>query len=125
LKSALDKFHEDSKSNFTFLEGITDQSLKFLSLRDPTEIPTDILVIAFVKDGEYNQQELSRPFDIWPIMEKNYVKLYQSKKFMGNEGSTWFFSVFKKRMLILKDREVLDLKLENPLFDEKTFKNYF
>ena len=118
-------FQETSKSKFTYIEGITDQSLQFLQLNDPSEIPSDIIVMAFVKDGEYNQQELSRPFDIWSVMEKNFVKLYQSKSLMGNDGSTWFFTVFKKRMLIQKDREVLDLSLESPLFDSNIFKNYF
>ena len=125
INDCLETFIKESGSKFTFMEGFGDNSLRYLQLNDPSDIPTDILVAAFIKDGEYNQQELSRPFTIWNRMERNYVKLFQSKNYMGEDGSTRFFCVFKKRMLIQKNREIIDLELQNTLFDEKIFRNYF
>jgi hypothetical protein len=38
-------------------------------------------------------------------LDTNYVKLFSSKEFFGNDGSSWTFAVLKKRMLIQKGRE--------------------
>jgi hypothetical protein len=118
-------FSEFTKSELCLIEGNGDHPLNYLHLEDPVKIPCDILVIAFVKDGEYNKEDVSRPFTIWEKMERNYIKLFQSKKMIGRDGSTWFFSVFKKRMLIKNNVDQLDLSLENPLFDQKFFRNQF
>jgi hypothetical protein len=123
--NATKKFLDSSKCELCLIEGNGDHPLNYLHLEDPAKIPSDILVIAFVKDGEFNQQDISRPFNIWDQMEKNYIKLFQSKKMIGRDGSTWFFSVFKKRMLIKNNVDQIDLSLENPLFDQKFFKNQF
>lgn len=116
---------DSSKSELCLIEGNGDHPLNYLHLEDPINIPSDILVIAFVKDGEFNKQDISRPFDIWDKMEKNFIKIYQSKKSFGKDGSTWFFSVFKKRMFMKNNLDKIDLSLENPLFDGKFFKNQF
>jgi hypothetical protein len=123
--NALEMFKKDSECKLTYLEGFNDLSLKYLQNHDPLEIPSEILVVSFAKDGDHNRSEISRPFDIWSQMEKNFIKMYQSKKLMGDDGSTRFFAVFKKRMLIQKDREIINLENENPLFDQMSFKNYF
>ncbi len=121
-----EKFQEISKSKFTLLDGLRDHALNILKLNDPCEIPADILLLAVVKDGDHDNEELARPFDIWEEMEKHYIKLYQSKNFMNGDGATWLFLVFKKRMLIQKNREILNSDNEQTLlFDESIFKNYY
>ena len=126
IQKGIMKFQEISKSKLTLVDGLRDHSLHFLKLHDPSEIPADIVLIAVVKDGDYANEELTRPFDIWGDMEKHYVKLYQSKNFMNGDGATWFFLLFKKRMLIQKNREVLNSDNEQSLlFDESIFKNYY
>ncbi len=123
--NATNVFLELSKSELCLIEGNGDHPLNYLVLEDPMKIPSDILVVAFVKDGDYKQEDLSRPFAIWNQMERNFIKLYQSKQSYGKDGSTWFFSVFKKRMLIKNGVDQIDLSLENPLFDGKFFRNQF
>lgn len=126
LIKAINLFNQVSHSNLTFLEGLRDDCLDLLKINDPSESPADVAIFAIVKDGDYNNSEFARTFNIWNHMEKNYVKLYQSKNYMNNDGATWFFLVFKKRMLIQKDREVLEPENEqSPLFDESIFKNYY
>ena len=125
LNTAFNYFQEVSKSKLTLIEGLSDNSIQYLQLIDPSDIISDIVLISFVKDGDFYKEELSRPFTIWKKMEQNFVKLYQSENLMGNDGSTWFFALFKKRMLIQQYREVVDLSNETPLFDSKDFKNYF
>lgn len=49
-------------------------------------------------------------------MNKNFVKLFNSKIFNGKDGSTWFFILLKKRMLIKKNREII--LNENKLFKD-------
>jgi hypothetical protein len=122
---ALKLLTKETNSKLTLVEGLEDICLDYLHLPDPFNIPFDILVMSFVKDGVYKQQEVSMPFEIWKEMEKNYVKVYQSHTFIGKDGSTWFFVVFKKRILFEKNREIIELSQETSLFDSKFFRNDF
>jgi hypothetical protein len=125
IYDAVNKFMMESKSETILIQGLGDNCLNYLNAPNPNLILSDLIVMAFVKDGDYIQSELSRPFEIWQNLEQNFIKLYQSKPVMGKDGSSWFFVVFKKRWLIEKNREVLDLKEESPLFDNKIFSNRF
>jgi hypothetical protein len=124
LNNVTNLFTSEIKSKLCLLEGFSDLNLDFLGLEDPSHIPGDILVFSFVKDGEFKKEEVSRNFDLWQNMQNTYIKMYQSPKLMGSEGSSWFFVVFKKRMLVT-NIDKIELKNENPLFDSRVFYNMF
>jgi hypothetical protein len=85
--------------------------LFFLKLMDQKleifQFPSDIIIIAYVKDGEFSKQEILSTFS-WNYIDQNFIKLFTSKEVYGKDGSTWFFEIFKKRILIQKGREIFD-----------------
>jgi len=125
INEAIELFIKELNNELTFIYGLGDNSLEYLRGSNPNHIPSDLIVLAFVKDGDYDQKELSRPFEIFSNLERNYIKLFQSKPTMGEDGSTWFFVILKKRQLIEKNKEIIDLSNETALFDSTFFTNKF
>lgn len=71
------------------------------------------MIFTFIKDGNIDQKELSNYFVDRDSLMEIYSKIFQSNIFHGDDGSSWFTVILKKKNLIDNNTIISDDTNEN------------